>query len=225
MPAPSYQNRPRCTARSKQTGERCKNTAVPGKTVCRFHGGLSSGPPRGSKNALRTGAHETILEATMTEDERAYLDGLELDPRAVLRDTLKLLRLRELRVMQRIRTAREAEALAGRPTGEVDENGKPRLHPALMVKGGSRTAMNGTQNSGTSTTMISESYAAHIAGWEKGLTEIQDQIRRTADALARLEAAGGGEEKPVEIVLNMGGADPTGRHADEAWAGETGEGA
>ncbi len=58
-------------ARSKQTGEQCKNTAMPGKTVCRFHGGLSSGPPKGSKNALRTGAHETILEATMTPEERA----------------------------------------------------------------------------------------------------------------------------------------------------------
>lgn len=208
MPAPSYKNRPRCTARSKQTGERCKNTAVPGRTVCRFHGGLSSGPPKGSKNALRTGAHETILESTMTEEERAYLEGLELDPKTVLRDTLKLLRLRELRVMQRIRAAREAEGRAGRPTGETDENGKPKRHPALMVKGGSQTVMNGTQNSGTSTTMISESYAAHIAGWEKGLTDIQDQIRRTADALARLEASGGGEEKPVEIVLNMGGPLP-----------------
>ncbi len=218
MPAPSYQNRPRCTARSKQTGERCKNTAVPGKTVCRFHGGLSSGPPVGSKNALRTGAHETILEATMTEEERAYVAGLELDPKQVLRDTLKMLRLRELRVMRRIRTALEAESRAGRPTGGVDEKGKPRLHPALMVKGGSRTVMDGTQNSGTSTTMISESYASHIAGWEKGLTDIHDQIRRTADALARLEAAGGGEEKPVEIVLNLGGPLP-----GEAQPGEAGE--
>lgn len=34
----------RCTARSKQRGERCKLYAVPGKTVCRFHGGRSTGP-------------------------------------------------------------------------------------------------------------------------------------------------------------------------------------
>ena len=207
-------------ARSKQTGEQCKNTAMPGKTVCRFHGGLSSGPPKGSKNALRTGAHETILEATMTPEERAYLAGLDMDPKQILRDTLKLLRLRELRVMQRIQKAREAEALAGRPTGEVDENGKPRSHPALLVKGGSRTVTNGTQNSATSTSMISESYASHIAGWEKGLTEIQDQIRRAADALARVEAAGGGEERPVEIVLNMGGPLP-----DESGLGEAGDAA
>jgi len=31
----------RCTAKSKQSGERCKRAATPGKTVCAFHGGRS----------------------------------------------------------------------------------------------------------------------------------------------------------------------------------------
>lgn len=30
---------PRCTAKSKQRGQRCRNPAMPGRTVCRFHGG------------------------------------------------------------------------------------------------------------------------------------------------------------------------------------------
>lgn len=33
-----------CTAHSKGTGQRCKNAPVPGRTLCRFHGGLT---PRG----------------------------------------------------------------------------------------------------------------------------------------------------------------------------------
>lgn len=33
-----------CTAKSKQTGQRCKNAASPGRTTCRFHGGHT---PRG----------------------------------------------------------------------------------------------------------------------------------------------------------------------------------
>ncbi len=33
----------RCTADSKSTGERCKQQAVPGKRVCRYHGGRSKG--------------------------------------------------------------------------------------------------------------------------------------------------------------------------------------
>ena len=33
------QGRPRCQAMSKQTGAQCGNKAIPGGTVCRFHGG------------------------------------------------------------------------------------------------------------------------------------------------------------------------------------------
>lgn len=29
----------RCTAKAKSTGERCRQPAIPGGTVCRFHGG------------------------------------------------------------------------------------------------------------------------------------------------------------------------------------------
>lgn len=44
-------SRPQCTAKSKQSGERCRQTAVPGSTVCRFHGG--SAPQTKQKAALR----------------------------------------------------------------------------------------------------------------------------------------------------------------------------
>lgn len=37
-PRPSQ---PRCRARSKQRGEQCRNTAVPGMAVCRYHGGAT----------------------------------------------------------------------------------------------------------------------------------------------------------------------------------------
>lgn len=33
--------KPRCSARSKQTGEQCKLTAIAGGKVCRFHGGAA----------------------------------------------------------------------------------------------------------------------------------------------------------------------------------------
>ena len=38
---------PRCTARSKRTGERCRGPAVKGWTVCRMHG-ARGGAPRGA---------------------------------------------------------------------------------------------------------------------------------------------------------------------------------
>ena len=40
---------PRCSARSKRTGQRCRAPAVTGWRVCRFHG-ASGGGPKGKRN-------------------------------------------------------------------------------------------------------------------------------------------------------------------------------
>ena len=40
---------PRCSARSKRTGQRCRAPAVRGWTVCRFHG-VGGGGPKGKRN-------------------------------------------------------------------------------------------------------------------------------------------------------------------------------
>lgn len=50
----SYANAPQCSAASKQTGNRCKNYAIRGGTVCKFHGGGSAVVRR--KAALRLAA-------------------------------------------------------------------------------------------------------------------------------------------------------------------------
>src|SRR3954452_17102010 len=42
---------PRCSARSKRSGEQCRGPAVHGKRVCRMHGGaVGSGGPSGKGN-------------------------------------------------------------------------------------------------------------------------------------------------------------------------------
>ncbi len=46
---------PRCTAKSKQTGERCKGPAVKGWTVCRFHGARGGHGPGKANPAYRHG--------------------------------------------------------------------------------------------------------------------------------------------------------------------------
>ncbi len=40
---------PRCRAKSKRTGERCKAPAVKGRPVCRIHG-AAGGAPEGKRN-------------------------------------------------------------------------------------------------------------------------------------------------------------------------------
>jgi len=48
-PVERLQNAPRCTARAKSTGQRCKCPAKRGWSVCRLHG-AGGGAPRGKKH-------------------------------------------------------------------------------------------------------------------------------------------------------------------------------
>jgi hypothetical protein len=46
---------PRCSARSKRTGEGCKAPAVTGWKVCRFHGARGGGPKGECNGSYRHG--------------------------------------------------------------------------------------------------------------------------------------------------------------------------
>lgn len=68
-PSPvSRMNRaPRCSARSKRSGSRCRSPAVRGKAVCRMHG-AGAGAPEGERNGrwrhgMRSGG--MLAERTM----------------------------------------------------------------------------------------------------------------------------------------------------------------
>lgn len=54
---------PRCHAKAKSTGKRCRLVAMKGKRVCFIHGGKSQGAPTCNKNALKTGLHTAEAKA------------------------------------------------------------------------------------------------------------------------------------------------------------------
>jgi len=71
----------RCTAKSRQTGNRCTKTVVKGRAVCRYHGGLGGRPiihGRYSKamGSLREAYEEAMNDPTLMElrDSLAVLD-------------------------------------------------------------------------------------------------------------------------------------------------------
>ena len=195
-----------CTAKSKRTGERCRRAAMHGQTVCYMHGGASrrkGGAPKGSKNALKTGQYETILASTITPEELSYRDSLDINPLTTLRETLKTLRMRELRILCRIKKAMDAEVIAGTPIGKMNGQGKELLHPAMLLTGAQQTKK---ADGNDATTSQSESHARYIERLENALTAVQDQIRRVSDSLARMEGEGGEESRNgVAIVLDLGG--------------------
>jgi uncharacterized protein YjcR len=106
MPLPAADDERRCTANSKQTGVRCGQWATPGRKVCRFHGG-KAGPKKGNKNATKTGEFERLFFDTFTEDEMELVETVELDVAAMIDRELKLVMVRERRMLGLIEQVRD----------------------------------------------------------------------------------------------------------------------
>lgn len=53
---------PRCGAKNRQ-GKPCQSPAMRSKKRCRLHGGLSTGAPKGNKNALKHGLYTAVARA------------------------------------------------------------------------------------------------------------------------------------------------------------------
>jgi uncharacterized protein YjcR len=102
-----------CGAKNRK-GEFCKlpsgwGTEHKGKGRCRLHGGCSTGPPKGSKNALKTGKHETIFLDQLDEDEREIWGAIDVAPMAQVDQEIRLLDIRIRRMLMRIQKLKDHE--------------------------------------------------------------------------------------------------------------------
>ncbi|OTN76737.1 hypothetical protein A5886_001816 [Enterococcus sp. 8G7_MSG3316] len=70
-------------------------------------GNSRASPPPRNKNALKTGEYETIFEDFLSDEEREIYSDLSEDPFSVLSEEIKLLKIRQRRMMQRIKSAEE----------------------------------------------------------------------------------------------------------------------
>ncbi len=62
--------RKRCKAKSKRSGQQCKQIVIPGYEVCYYHG-AGGGPPKHNKNAMTHGAYVNKL---LNEEEKMLFD-------------------------------------------------------------------------------------------------------------------------------------------------------
>ena len=97
-----------CGATAKSTGEPCKlpagfGTDHVGEGRCKYHGGLSKGPGKKNKNAVKTHEHETIWLDTLDDDEKNLYDSIRTDVASQLKNEIKLTDIRIRRMMQRIK--------------------------------------------------------------------------------------------------------------------------
>lgn len=68
-------------------------------------GNSRASPPKRNKNALKTGEYETIFADVLSAEERMIYSSFEDDPFYILSEEVRLLKIRQLRMMQRIKKA------------------------------------------------------------------------------------------------------------------------
>lgn len=82
-----------CGARTR-SGAPCKRAPLIGKTRCKLHGGASTGPQKGSKNAAKPGS---LYSAFLTQEESQIARELELGS---VDEELRLTRIRLMRALK-----------------------------------------------------------------------------------------------------------------------------
>ncbi|EOS7999096.1 small subunit of terminase [Enterococcus hirae] len=68
-------------------------------------GNSRASPPKKNKNALKTGEYESIFFDTLSNEEKDLYSNLEDDPSFVLSEEVRLLKIRQLRMMKRVKQA------------------------------------------------------------------------------------------------------------------------
>lgn len=73
-------------------------------------GNRHASAPKKNKNAVKTGEYETIFADTLTPEEKAIYSNMDNDPSFILLDEIRILRIRQRRMMNRIKEAEKSLA-------------------------------------------------------------------------------------------------------------------
>lgn len=177
------QEKKRCKAQSKQTGERCKRYAKPGYDVCHYHG-AGGGAPAGNKNAVTTGEYETIWMDALDEQERVLFYAVDTDVLKQLDEEIRLITIRERRMLQRIERLRAAgDFTVTRMMTGVEKGKKTNLQEV-------------------------EGTLGQIQAIEEALTRVQEKKARLLDLKHRIQSVqDSGEKDPIRIIIDYGDSD------------------
>lgn len=129
----------------------------------------------GNKNAVTTGEYENIFSSVLDDDENTIMQGSPKGTRATLLEELKILTIREKRMLSRIKTLKDKNRdLTITKMQKNQDNNSTEAQNTLLL----------------------------INKIEDGLTRVQESKRRMLDLLYRIECDDGAiVETPNEIAL------------------------
>lgn len=129
----------------------------------------------GNKNAVTTGEYENIFSSVLDDDENTIMQGSSKGTRATLLEELKILTIREKRMLSRIKTLKDKNRdLTITKMQKNQDNNSTEAQNTLLL----------------------------ISKIEDGLTRVQESKRRMLDLLYRIECDDGAiVETPNETEL------------------------
>lgn len=193
-----------CGAKTRQ-GTMCKNPAgfrTPhfGTGRCFLHGGLSTGGkggPYGNKKGLKTGAYEAIWLDTLPEEEQKLYHEVVTDKVAQLDQEIRLLDIRERRMLQRIEKLKQQDFTVVEVLSETGA---------------------GVQGPIDKITEKRVATLSQIQAIEEALTKVQARKERLLDLKHKFEQSQGLEKPNISAYIEaLRGA------AKEAWQDEAKE--
>lgn len=154
--------------------------------------------PRGNKNALKTGEHETIFADTLDDEELELYGGISTDTLRQAEEEVKLLTIRERRMLKRIANLQAAADRDGMTTVEITHEQGENSKGEIDVESRKRTGVLG-----------------QIQSIEEALTRVQERKRSALELLHKVRTGNGPGMPDINAYLLALNAK-----AGEVWAGE-----
>ena len=145
-------------------------------------GNSRASPPVGNKNALKTGEYETIFYETLSDEEKDIYSSLNDDPSFVLSEEIRLLKIRQFRMMKRIQ-----QAEAGLNDEEVERLQQLRKIKTPIEKNGKKLEIKREVMQDVQVTRKTYRKIDNILSLEEALTRISNNITKTIKLFNELE--------------------------------------
>lgn len=144
-------------------------------------GNSRASPPLGNKNAIKTGEYETIFADMLSDEEKDIYSNLNDDPFFILNDEIRLLKVRQFRMMKRIK-----EAEKGLNDEEVERLQQLRKIKTPVEKDGRKLEIKREVMQDVQVTRKTFRKLDDILAIEDALTRVSNQLTKSIKQLNEL---------------------------------------
>ncbi|UQF20203.1 phage terminase small subunit [Enterococcus faecalis] len=167
-----------------------KSGAPPGNKNAKGNKGGS--PPKGNKNAIKTGEYETIFADMLSDEEKNIYSNMNDDPFFILDEEIRILKIRQYRMLKRIK-----DAEAGLNDEEVERLQQLRKIKTPVEKDGRKLEIKREVMQDVQVTRKTFRKLDDILAIEDALTRVSNQLTKSIKQLNELSLS-----QDKKVMLN-----------------------